>query len=491
MVPNVKFSVKNGKLGVRRPGATELHAFVGPASSGTVATPTKHSRQASVISTHSDGPVVELAIGAMERFNLEALVVRSTASVASSFGAIDVTGVTGTSVVTKDASATTIDDYEVRLKVKTGGTIGVAGIVLQYSLDGGRTYSNDVALGTAVFYVIPNTGSPGIRFNFAAGTLVANDVVAILAIAPKWSTGDLSTALASLVSTLHDWKAVWIAGPMSASEAATVQTFLNSVEALTGKARKAYIHLRMPNPGESEATYLSSVSTDYASFADFRFTCSYAAARVTSQRQGRPYVFRRPAMYAYAGLPASLPLAVDMAQTVDATPGGLSGVALYDSAGNKVEHDEMIDGGGGDARFTALRTWPEKEGVYVNDPKTLEGTGLDFHLDQFVRILCVYCDSIRTTLIDELSRDLELQLKDSGQNKAGAPNERECQRIDARVLARARERLKGQVSDLQWALNRDDNLLTSQSLTGQAGIVFKGYPKLITFSVSAVNPAFA
>lgn len=325
----------------------------------------------------------------------------------------------------------------------------------------------------------------------AAGTFAAGDSWSILAIAPCWSTTDLSNALAPLKTTLHQWKAVWIAGPVDAAAAAVISTFLTSMESVTGQSRKAYVSLRMPDPGESEATYLDDVSTDFASFADRRITCCYAAARVLSARTGRPFDFRRPVIHAIAGLPAALPLSVDMAQTVDATPDGLPGVTLYDENGNQVEHDEMQTPGADDARFLALRTWPGLAGVFVNNPSTLEQVGGDFHLDQFVRILCEFCNTARRALVAELSRDLDLNQKTNGVNIAGAPNERECQRIDARVLEAVRIVLKTHTSALQFALHRDDLVLTTQTLNGDGGIGFKGYPKLIVFSVAAINPAAA
>lgn len=486
-VPNVKYTVLNGRLGVRAPRSVELHAYVGPCSSGSFETPTRHARSDSVVTAYGGGPTVELAIRAIEKAGAEVLMVRTNQSVAATFDAIVVTGVTGTSVVTKHASANCDDDYEAAVKVIAGGTIGVAGITLQYSLDAGRTWSQTVALGTASTYTIPNSG--GVQFSMAAGTLIAGDTWSIVTHSPKWNTSELSTALGKLRTTLIEWQAVWIAGAMSATEAATVQTFLSGLEAITGRCRKAYVQLRMSNVGESEATYLTSVSTDYAGFADKKLTAAAAACRVQSSRTGRPYVFRRSPLFAISGLPQALALGIDMAQIVDATPGGLPGVALYDSAGNNVEHDEMLNPGLDDARFLTLRTWPDRTGVYVNNPRTLEALGGDFFLDQHTRILCVYCNTARRVLTEELSRELDLNLKDSGPNKAGAPTERECQRIDSRVRKALQADLAGQVSGVEFSMHRDDPVHTTQTLNADGGIIYKGYPKLINFTVAAINPA--
>src|SRR5262249_25673202 len=125
----------------------------------------------------------------------------------------------------------------------------------------------------------------------------------------------------------------------------------------------------------------------------------------------------------------------------------------------------------------------------VNNPSTMEQVGGDFYLDQFVRILCVFCNEARRTLVDELSRDLDLNLRDNGPNKAGAPTEYECQRIDKRVREAILLKLKGQVTDISFAMHRDDPVLSSQTLNADGGIAYKGYAKQINFTVAAINPA--
>lgn len=486
-VPSVNYTVLNGRLGVRPPGGVECHAYVGPCSAGTVAHPTRHVRVEDLLATYTSGPAAELAAKAIASWKGDVLMVRSTATTASSFETIDVTGVDGTSVASKHSGATADDDYEAVIKVVKGGTIGVAGITYQTSLDAGRSWSPVTALGTANYLTIANSG--GIRIDFAAGTLVAGDVVSIVSHAPASTASDLTTALAALTASSQPYKAVWIGTPVDATIAAAISTWLNTVASTTGKGHKVYCAYRMPDPGETEADYLDAFATEFAGFSDKRITICAGAARVLSARPGRAFVYRRPALYAIAGLPAALPLGVDMAQTVDATPDGLPGVSLYDSNGNPVEHDEMLNPGLSDVRALTLRTWPDKAGVFVNNPVTLEQFGGDFHLDQHVRILTEFCNVARRVLVDELSRALDLNRKTNGANVAGAPTERECQRIDARVLAALSDALKTQVSGLEFRLHRDDQVLVSQTLSADGGILFKGYPKQINFTVSAINPA--
>jgi hypothetical protein len=416
-------------------------------------------------------------------------MVRSEASTASSFDALDTSGVTGTSVVTLDATASADDDYEARVEIVRGCTVGTAGGTYRTSLDHGRTWSTPLALGTASSITIANSG--GVRFALAAGTLVPGDTWSVVTHAPEATASDLTTALNALLASSQPWRHVWIGSPVDATIAAALSAWLTSVENTTGKARKIYCSYRLPRASESEADYLTAFASAFEGFSDRRITICAAAARVLSARPGRAYVYRRPTLHAIAGLPGALPLGVDMSQTVDATPDGLPGVSLYDENGNQVEHDEMLRPGLSDVRALVLRTWPDKSGVFVNDPVTLEQPGGDFHLDQHVRILTEFCNLARRVLVDELSRALDLNWRTNGANVAGAPTERECQRIEARVLAALSDSLKTHVSRLEFRLHRDDLVLSTQTLSADGGILFRGYPKAINFTVAAINPAAA
>jgi hypothetical protein len=86
----------------------------------------------------------------------------------------------GTSVASIDGTTNSNDDYEGKIVVATGGTIGTDGITIRVSLDGGRSGLADadpvVTLGTNNHFVIPNSG--GVRVEFAVGTLLAGDTIA-------------------------------------------------------------------------------------------------------------------------------------------------------------------------------------------------------------------------------------------------------------------------------------------------------------------------
>jgi hypothetical protein len=105
-----------------------------------------------------------------------------------SMGTIDVTAVTGTAVVTNTPGAEPKGTYDVVGRVADdgndgdGGVIGAEGIVLEFSLDGGRTFMPTVALGTALVKAVflPSGEDTGASFTFApSGTNAAYVALAV------------------------------------------------------------------------------------------------------------------------------------------------------------------------------------------------------------------------------------------------------------------------------------------------------------------------
>jgi hypothetical protein len=144
--------------------------------------------------------------GAGTKFPVALCTVPATTP--GSYGTIDVTGITGTCTAAVDATSLPLGTYENWLLVDTGGTLGTAGITLKWSLDGGRLYSNPIALGTATSYTTPNSGSK-IDFgptstNAAYVTLAVElraDTLAHLANAVAHDGADTSAAQVALAAS--------------------------------------------------------------------------------------------------------------------------------------------------------------------------------------------------------------------------------------------------------------------------------------------------
>jgi hypothetical protein len=124
------------------------------------------------------------------------LAVPMPISTEGTVGQIDMSGNTGSSVVSvKTSTGGSMDRTQGRTWVLKGGTVGVDQIRLQISLDGGRT-RQQVRLGTATSYVIPRVG---LELELAAGTLNDGEMVlSWVSTAPEIDDADLDIARGKL-----------------------------------------------------------------------------------------------------------------------------------------------------------------------------------------------------------------------------------------------------------------------------------------------------
>jgi len=466
----------DGALGILPTSAGDLQAILGDAQSGPTAAPAAFARIKDVVSTFGSGPLVEHAAYALEHYGKPLVLVRTARTTLGASTNLVTSGVTGTSVITLDATVHPVDDQEIVIKVTNGGTIGVAGITLTYSLDGGRTTSPAVALGTANTYTVPNGGP---KYNLAAGTLVTGDTWTSVSHAPLWSSADLSASIDALAASKLPWEYMTILGDATGADQDTVDAKLASMHT-AGKHKWAQLHFRMPNVGESDAAYQTAFSTSFSSYTSINIERYAGAAQVLSSISFRQY--RRPALHAVAPLYSAVSQEQDVAQI---KYGPLPGVQIRDGNGNLLEHDEFEQPGLDDLKATTLRTWNGRDGVFVNNPRIACPVNSDFQFVQYRRVMNIARTTLQAYLELRTSKDIvvnattgfivESEAKDieSGANAA----------LEAALLA------KPKASAASFVLSRTDNLLSTQTLTYQERIVPLGYAKTITGDIAFNNPA--
>lgn len=589
-VPAVNITQLDGAIGVLSPGG-RLLALVGVSSSGPLNTPASFARTKDVISTFGAGPLVEAACHVIDRYRLPVLLVRTAASTLGSYldavaaqdgtvenfddsnvtgasvitvqtvppadpdgaydvqvlfnvgGTVGVAGIvyqvsldggntwgfaqalgtdteidlgigvvleltaasintgdfvtfsttapipasagevtidfSGTSVPTIDAATHPQDDYEVVIRFVAGGTIGTTGITYQWSLDGGRTMSPTTALGTANNIVLPDSG--GVKVDFAAGTIAAGDELSFPTVAPRWSTGELNTALDALAATEMDWDGVHVVGTIDPDAFDAIDL---KVAGMAADAEyKWWIgNVRMPVGDESEATYFASISAAFAAKASTYGALCYGADRLTSSVSGRKY--RRPISFVAAGREISLS---EEQNSADVKLGSLTGVSIRDSNGNPVTglHDEALNPGADDARFYTLRSWKRRAGVYVNQPRLFSAQGSDFQLLPHRRVMNIALETLHDYFVERLNSPILVD------PTTGFILESEAVEIETNANARLRAALLGKpkASDAYCVVSRTDNLLSTSTLTGEARVVPLAYPNRVELSVGFSNPA--
>jgi hypothetical protein len=476
--PAVTITELDGALGILPPSAGRLFALVGASSSGPINTPATFARIKDVVATFGAGPLVEAAAHYIERYGRPVVLTRSEDTTAGTVGAVE-SNATGTSVVTIDASPTPNDDYELVLRFVVGGTRGTPGPTYQLSLDGGHTFGAVAALASATTIAVPGAG--GVSFALAAGTFVAGDEHRARTTAPSWNTSDLAAALEALGNSQAAWEIVQIVGPVDADAFDAVELKISGW-ATRGKYHAWIGNTRVPAVGESEATYASSIGTALGSKVTRHGMLCAGACKLTSSVSGRKY--KRPISYAVAALQASVSEEIDIANV---NVGALPGVSIRDLNGNPDEHDESINPGLDDARFTVLRTWDGYAGVYVNRPRLFSSEGSDFQLMPHRRTLNLAHAALRLYFIRRLSSPVRVN------KTTGFILESEALEIEIGATAAMSGPLlaKPKASDAVFALSRTDNLLSTKTLNGQARVTPLAYPEYVDLDVGFFNPALA
>lgn len=483
--PAVNISELDGALGVLPPTG-DLLAILGTSTGGTVDQPAAFARVKDVIAAFGGGPLVEAAARAIERYGLKVLLVKTGATVVGTATAIVISGVTGTSVVSRDAAVVPTGDFEFRLKVITGGTIGVAGITLQWSLDDGRTWSPITALGTANTFTVPasnpsGTPAPGIKVNFAAGTLVANDFVTFRTSAPNWNSTEIGTALDALAASVQGWELAEIVGPIDGTAFDTIDGKFAGMLA-AGKYHAWIGNTRIPNIGETEAQYKTALDAIFAAKTTIFGELCAGSAKITSSVSGRKY--KQAIVHHVAAAQAAVDEHVNIAAI---NLGAAVGVSIRDSNGNADEHDESLNPGLDDSRFTVLRSWDGVQGVYVNRPLLLSPAGSDFSLLPHRRVINLAHVALRTYFTRRLNLPVRVN------PTTGFILEADAKEIEAGARAALRSVLlqTPKASAIEFTLSRTDNILSTKTLTGNARVTPLGYVETFTLDLGFKNPALS
>lgn len=474
MLPSAGTTEADGQLGIQPPLSGLPMAIVGQCSGGDFNTPTSCASVDQVKSLFTGGRGVEEACHEIVNYGRSVVIVRTeTTGVADVISAVDSSGKTGTSAITVTGEA--LDDYEVIARFPTGGTIGTAGIVMQVSLDAGRSYNADVKLGTANTYLIPGTGC---TLNFAAGTIVADDEIKFQTEAAHPDDTELGDALDALKASSLLFEVVHTTSPLDASGAAVVSSWLTEMHSI-GRHKCHVGHFRVQGiyasdtggADETDAEYTTAFDDEFSAFADpSMHICAGAVKMASSANRGRRY--RRSPSYAVAAKLSSVTEEIDIAAIVG---NRLPGVELLDAKGNADPgyYNEAVSPGLDDARALTVRTWEGETGVYVNNPRLISAVGSDFDFSPKRRVM-----NLARTIATTFLRRRVLSIK--RRTRGGKIRESELQALEADVNSELTRKIIDPVKAeaVRVVLSRTDNVLAPPyPLTGKLRLVPLAYPK--------------
>lgn len=475
--PSVNIDQLDGSIGVLPASAGKIFAVVGVSSSGALNTPATYARVSDLTGAKGDGPMVEGAAAMLQKYGRPVVTVRADAATNVGDYGTPVDAVTGTSVVSTTVGSEPNDEYDFVFEVVTGGTIGTAGITFRFSFDGGSNFSPVTALGTATDYDF----GLGVSLDFAAGTLIAGDTWSVRTVAPEPTSAELLTALNALGASAVNWGVVYITGAIDATLAGVIETWCAGLA--TSHKYRAYIcNTRTPNSGETEAAYLAALDADFTAFGTTYGMVCAGDAKIISSVSGRNY--RRPVAHSVAAKAASVSEEINIA-AIDQGP--LAGVRVTDANGNPQNHDESINPGLDDARFTVLRTWDLEPGVYVNRPRIFSSAGSDFQLFPHRLIMNIALEVVDQYFRRRLNKPIRVNATTGFILEADA----------AEIESGARAALAGallarpKASAVSVAVSRTDNILSTKTLTGSVSVVPLAYPETISLEVGFANPVLA
>ena len=459
MPSDVKIKKADGQTGVTLASADGILAIIAPSEKGTVL-PSSATKSSTIFDTYGNGALSEYAAYVLDVTQNQVVLAKTVASTAGSYGTFARAG-TGTSIMTGDvATVTPLDDYDLLVTIVNGGTIGTTGATLTVSLDGGRSTSAIIALGTATNYTVPDSG---VKVAFAAGTLVAGDTYKSKVAGPVMTNAEVVIALEALRVSPYPFEAVLIAGTTDAAGVTALQSWIDAREN-DGRMYHAYVNARMRNVGETPAAYLTAMVTAYGAVAAPSVTINYDGGRVGSLLANRrQYV--RAASLGHAARAMNVDVSVMPSRVQD---GPIKGFSIVDERGLAEFHDESIYPGPGANRFTVFRSRQGRTGVYIDLPFLFSAVGSDYVFLPHVRVMNRAIDLARGPLTDVLS-----QGERKGAN--GFILESEAQKIEAKAeLPLANQLVRPlKVSDAGFVLSRNDDVSSNAGakLTGDVWIV--------------------
>ena len=481
--PYLKESATDGALGLVAGDALKVFAIIGLCSALAANTVAAVTSLQALRDAAGYGPAVEQAAQVLQECGGGATVLLVCPS--SSAGSLTAGTQVGSGLGdVSDSSSTPNDDYDLVIKIIVAGAVATA--TFAYSLDGGRTYSSEIA--TAATYAIPNTGIT-VAFDSGAGNFVAGDRYPFEAKGPTFSVNQFNTAFDALVADGTEFSLLHVVGiPADASPMASMAAAVQSK--LTTVATDRHIQARgfIDGPEGVSNSALKTATAGIAACprvvlgADFCALTSVLSARVE----------KRPASWPIFARACKVAISVALHATDPNESGPLPRVwPLKSRAGDPVSysyHDETtattkLD----DGRIACLRTWPGQTGVYVNRARTLALLTSDF------------TELHRGRVLDEAMREgyrymFPIVGSKQGVNRVdGKISERDAIGIELGGRSRLVKALvnENHAEDAQFVVVRSDNVLASGLLKYRVRVLPKFHPDYIEGEFGFSNPALS
>jgi hypothetical protein len=381
---------------------------------------------------------------------------------------------TGSTVVT--ASGTPVDAFDFRAKIVRAAATPAAGAAIKVSLDGGRTYGEEVSIVSGS-YEVPNTG---VTFAFSAASCVVGDIYRLRTAAPTWNTSGLDAALDALAASGRDFEFVMIEGAVDRTSIATVKTWVTERET-AGAYTFALCEARGQSTGETAAAWATSITGADPGFQGYDFeNCGFVFAgealvvsAVDNSAQRRTGLRVAAARLLTSRLHES-PLKVKNGPVTGLYP---------DGDASSVFHDGRTYTSLDSARFMCFQTVQGRpRGEYFITARTMASATSDFSEIQRIRVMCAAARAALPAIALYVGDDVETKT-----NGTGRITEAAAQAIEQQVAAAVAQAVKvapnEHVTAVAALCNRTDNILSTGILRVAVSIVPRGTVNTVTATI--------
>jgi hypothetical protein len=469
-LPDSRLTVRDGALGIAGQNNTRVGAKVGCSSAGTANAVVVCQTQQQVKDAFGSGPLVEAACYQIEVAGGPVVCVKSPSSTPGAAGAVTATK-TGTATLAVTGGA--YDAYDLVVVIVQGGaTLVAAAATFKYSLDGGRTYSAEIALPASGVYAIPNTGLT-LTWTYTSGTaFVAADMWTSTVTGPASTLSEIQLAIDAVLADPQLVFNIHVLGI-----AATVADAATAFAAYDSKAEGAatnlyrYIYVTMDLPSDTDA----NIKAAFASLASKRVEVAAGYLNLTSAVNGAAY--KRPAGWVSTARAASVPPHEHLGRIATGQVRGV--VALV--------RDEYKTPGLDVARFTTLRTFTDMPGYYVTNGQILAAAGSDFGAVQRRRVMDVASAIVRKAQLRYVNDTIRVSAT-TGKVLAEEAND-----IDNYLESALRTGVTspGYASDVSAAMDRNENMLSSETMKVTYRVLPHAYSRFLEGDIGFINPAIA
>lgn len=424
------------------------------------------------------GPLAEdVALALSQRGGPIYFVIHNSAdSKALSAVSLDKNGGSGPTVT---VSGTPNDIYNLRVEIIAGGAVGTS--TFRYSLDAfdkdAVPYTYSQIRPTVASFVIPNTG---LTLAFPVGTYVANDAYSLTTVPKIPLTADLATVANLLISTPSFTAPLWLVSGVQAT-ATGGAAFAAALGGHLTTLTQTYRYARAITDVGSDDT-MANVKTQAALWTNSRITPGAGYVLRTSLLPFEGFSTRKTSESSGLGVRAMRELpSTDLARVASGPDEGVL----------KIYFDSLSDNSVDAVGISTMRTWPGRPGFYFTNAPLKSPFGSDFTDLQYGRLMDIACETTYAAQFPYIAASFRTQAN-------GTIDPKDAKRVEARVSQALTDALlqpnnaegtPGYVSAVTYAVDLNQNLVTSRQLKTSVAIRPLGYAKEIVtdlfFSLNA------